>query len=80
MLDSKQIVVAKVLIRGSKKRVWKSREKKIKAWKRKDSIKRRIFRKRVSDRLERANADHAGLSNASLNSAREVCGETTGRR
>ena len=39
-----------------------------------------MFEERVSDRIEGANVDHAGFSNALLNSAREVCGETTGRR
>ena len=53
---------------------------KIKAWKLKDPINRRMFEERVSDRIEGANADHDGLSNALLNSAREVCGETTGKR
>ena len=39
-----------------------------------------MFEEKVSDRIEGANADHDGLSNALLNSAREVCGETTGKR
>ena len=39
-----------------------------------------MFEERVSDRIEGANVDHAGFSNALLNSVREVCGETTGRR
>ena len=43
-------------------------------------IKRRMFLKRVNDRIEGANVDHAGFSNALLNSAREVCGKTTRRR
>ena len=34
----------------------------------------------MSNRIEAANVDHAGFSNALLNSVREVCGETTGRR
>ena len=45
-----------------------------------DPIKRRMFEERVSDKIEGANVDHAGFSNALLNSVREVCGETTGRR
>ena len=36
--------------------------------------------KRVSDRIEGANVDHAGLSNALLNSAREVYGERKRRK
>ena len=37
--------------------------------------------KRESDRIEQANVDCAGLSNALLNSVTaEVCGETTGKR
>ena len=39
-----------------------------------------MFEEKVSDRIEGANVDHTDLSNALLNSAREVCGETTGRR
>ena len=38
-----------------------------------------MFEERVSDRRERANIDHAGFSNALLNSTREVSGRTTGR-
>ena len=34
----------------------------------------------MSDRKEEANVDHAGLLNPLLNSASEICGETTGRR
>ena len=54
--------------------------KKIKAQKLKDPIKRRMFEETVSDKIEGANVNHAGLSNTLLNSAREVCGETIGRR
>ena len=68
------------MLKGRKKRVCSRRERKIKAWKLKDSIKRRIFEERVSDRIEEENFDHAGLPNALLNSEREVCGDTTGRR
>ena len=39
-----------------------------------------MFEERVRDRIEGANVEHAGFSNALLNSAREVCGETTGRK
>ena len=39
-----------------------------------------MFEERVSDRIEEANVDHAVFSKALLNSAREVCGETTGGR
>ena len=39
-----------------------------------------MFEERVSDRIEGANVDHAGFSNALLNSTREVWGETAGRR
>ena len=39
-----------------------------------------MFEERVSDRIEGANVDHAGFSNALLNSARKVSGEITGRR
>ena len=46
----------------------------------KDPIKRRTFVERVSNRIEGANVDLAGFSSALLNSAREICGETTGRR
>ena len=60
--------------------MWNKGEKKIKAWKFKDLIKRRTFQGKVSDRIEGANVDHAGLVNALLNSAREICQETTGRR
>ena len=52
----------------------------MKAWKLKDPIKRRMFEQRVNDKVEGANVDHAGFSNALLNSTREFCGETTGRR
>ena len=52
----------------------------MKAWKLKDPITRRMFEERVSDRIEGANVGHASFSNALFNSAREVCGETTGRR
>ena len=71
---------AEVVIKERKKRVWNRGEKKIKAWKLKDPIKRRMFEERVSDRIEGANVDHAGFSNALLNSTREVWGETAGRR
>ena len=47
-------------------------EGKIKAWKLKDPIKRRMFDERVSDKIG-ANVDHAAISNALLNSTREVC-------
>ena len=39
-----------------------------------------MFEERVSDRIQGANVDHPGFSNALLNSARKVCGETIGRR
>ena len=39
-----------------------------------------MFEKRLSDRLEGTNVDHARLPNALLNFAREVCGEKIGRR
>ena len=42
-------------------------------------IRRRIFQERVNDRIEGANVTH-GLSKALLNSAKEVCGETTAKR
>ena len=38
-----------------------------------------MFEERVSDRIERGNVSYAGFLNALLNSAREVCGETTWR-
>ena len=38
-----------------------------------------MFEDRMSDKIEGANVDHTGSSNALLNSAREVCGETIGR-
>ena len=79
-LTQHRLLWAEVVIKGRKKRVWNRGEKKIKAWKLKDPIKRRMFVERVNDRIEGANVDHAGFSNALLNSAREVCGETTGRR
>ena len=66
--------------KGRKKRVWNKGDKIIKAWKLKDPMKRRMFEERVSDRIEGANVDYGGFSNTLLNSAREVCGETTGRR
>ena len=68
------------MIRERKKRVWKRGDLKSKAWKLKDPIKRKMFEERVSDRIKGANVDHAGVSNALLNSTREVYGETTGRR
>ena len=34
-----------------KKRVWKRGEKKIKTWKLKDLVKRRMFEERMSDRM-----------------------------
>ena len=34
----------------------------------------------MNDRIEGANVDHVGFSNALLNSAREVCGKITERR
>ena len=79
-LTKHRFLWAEVVIKGRKKRVWNTGEKKIKAWKLKDPIKRRMFEERVSDRNERANDDHGGFSNALLNSTREVYGETTGRR
>ena len=75
-----RLLWAEVVIKGRKRRVWNREDKKIKAWKLKDPIKRRMFEERVSDRIEGAYVDHAGFSNALLNSAREVCEETTGRR
>ena len=39
-----------------------------------------MFVERVNDKKEGANVDHAGFSNALLNPAREVGGETTERR
>ena len=39
-----------------------------------------MFEERVNERIEGASVDRAGLLNALLNSTREVCGETTGRR
>ena len=50
-------------------RVWKRGEKKIKPWKLEDAIKRRMFEEGMSDRIEGANVDRAGLLNALLNSA-----------
>ena len=55
-------------------------EKKIKARKLMDPIKRRMFEKRMSDRIEGANVDRVVCLNALLHSAKEVCGETIGRR
>ena len=78
-LTQHRLLWAEVVIRGRKKRVSKRGEKKIKAWKPKDRIKRRMAEERMSDRIG-ANVDHAALSNALLNSAREVCGEIAGRR
>ena len=75
-----RLLWAEVVIIGRKKRVWNREEIKIKAWNLKDPIKRRIFVERVNDRIEGANVDYAGFSNALLNSAREVYGEKTGRR
>ena len=46
----------------------------------KGSYQKKMFEERTGDRIEEANADHAGFSNALLNSGREGCGETTGRR
>ena len=52
MLDLKhRLLWAEVVIRGKKKRVCQRDEKKIKAWKLKDPIKRRIFDERMSDRI-----------------------------
>ena len=42
------------MIKGRKKRVWNRGERKIKAWRLKDPIKRRAFEERVSDRIEGA--------------------------
>ena len=56
---------------------------KIKAWKLKDPIKRRMFEGRVSDRIKGTNTDHAGFSNALLNFAsllRESMEETERKR
>ena len=44
----------------------------MKAWKLKDPRKKIMFVERANDGIEGANADHAGFSNALLNSAREV--------
>ena len=78
-LTQHRLLWAEVMIRGRKKRVWNRGEKKIKAWKLKNPIKRRMFVERVNDRIEGANVDHADFSNALLNSARKSV-ETTGRR
>ena len=59
------------MIRGRKKR-FRKRGKEIKTWKLKDIFKRRLFEERVSNRIEGANIDQAGLLNALLYSAREV--------
>ena len=75
-----RLLWAEVVIKGRKKRVWKIREKKVKVWKLKHPIKRKMVEERVSDRIEGANVDHAGFSNALLISARKGCGETTGRK
>ena len=61
-------------------KVWSRGEKKIRVWKLKNPIKRRMFVERVNDRIEGANVNHAGFLSALLNSTREVCGKTTGRR
>ena len=52
MLDPAQVVVAEVVIKGRKKQVWNRGEKKIKAWKLKDPIKRGMLEERVSDRTD----------------------------
>ena len=70
MLDPAQI---EVVIKGRKKRVWNRGERKIKAWKLNNPIKRRMFEERKSVRIEGANVDHSGFSNILLNSAREGC-------
>ena len=76
-----RLLWAEVVITGKQKRVWKRGEKQIKAWKVNDPISREeCLKKKVSDRIEGEKFDRAGLSNALCNSAREVCGETTGRR
>ena len=72
-----RLLWAVIVVKGRKKRVWNTEEKKIKAWKLKDPIKRRMFEERMSDRIEGANVDHAGFSNPLSNSAWEVCRETT---
>ena len=64
-LTQHRLLWAEVVIRRRKKRIWNRGEKKIKAWKLKDSIKRRIFE-------ERANVDHGGFFDALLNSTREI--------
>ena len=68
-----RLLWAEAAIKGRKKRVWNREEKKIKAWKLKDSIKRRMC-------VERVNDDHAGFANVLLNYVSEVGRETTGRQ
>ena len=63
-----RLVWAEVVIKGRKECLEEGR-KKIRAWKLNDPIKRRMFEVRVSDRIEKANVEHAGLLNAMLNSA-----------
>ena len=79
-LTQHRLLWTEVVIKGRKKRIWNRGKKKIKAWKLKDPIKRRMFLERVNDRIKGANVDHAGFSNAFLNSARVACGETTWRK
>ena len=62
-LTQHRLLWAEVGIKG-RKRVWNRGEIKIKDWKLKDPIKRRMFVERVNDRIERANVDHASFSNA----------------
>ena len=67
-LTQHRLVWAEVVIKGRKECLEEGR-KKIRAWKLNDPIKRRMFEVRVSDRIEKANVEHAGLLNAMLNSA-----------
>ena len=50
MLSPTQIIVGCSSDKRRKKQVWNRGEKKIKAWKLKDPIKRRMFEERISDR------------------------------
>ena len=54
-LTQLRLLWAEVVIKGREKRIWNRGEKKIKTWKLKDLIKRRIFEERVTDRTEEAN-------------------------
>ena len=84
-LTQHRLLCADILIRGMKRRVWKRREKRMKTWKLRDDTQRRIFEEKVSERVERERAEGENVerdrfTNAVLDSAKEICGETKGGR